>query len=312
MLIEYKNAEVYQETQEVLTGVSFTVDEGEFIYIVGKVGSGKSSLLKTIYGELPIHGGEASVMDYNLTDLKRKHLPELRRKLGIIFQDFQLLTDRTVEANLKFVLRATGWKNKMEIQTRIQEVLELVGMSTKGYKLPSELSGGEQQRIAIARAILNHPKLILADEPTGNLDAETSKKITELLHKVVKEQGATVLMITHNTHLVELYPGRVFECKNKVLTETSKDNKIKDKKKAKEEAKPTDTPKHKADFKPVGETKSANETKPVGETKSASETKSVGEAKPTNGAKPAIEVKPDDDKMIIIEDLVDVEDKKKK
>jgi cell division transport system ATP-binding protein len=219
MLIEYKNVEVYQETQEVLTDVSFTIDEGELAYIIGKVGSGKSSLLKTIYGELPIHNGEASVMGYDLPTLKRKHLPELRRKLGIIFQDFQLLTDRTVEANLKFVLKATGWKNKVEIQTRIQEVLDLVGMSTKGYKLPSELSGGEQQRIAIARAILNHPKLILADEPTGNLDSETSNRITELLQRIVKEQGSTVLMITHNTHLLEKFPGRVFECKDKKLSE---------------------------------------------------------------------------------------------
>lgn len=295
MLIEYKNAEVYQETQEVLTGVSFTVDEGEFIYIIGKVGSGKSSLLKTIYGELPIHGGEASVMDYNLMDLKRKHLPELRRKLGIIFQDFQLLTDRTVEANLKFVLRATGWKNKAEIQTRIQEVLDLVGMSTKGYKLPSELSGGEQQRIAIARAILNHPKLILADEPTGNLDAETSKKITELLHKVVKEQGATVLMITHNTRLVELYPGRVFECKNKVLSETTKNDKAKDKKQPKDEAEPKEAPKHKDEVKPEEAPNKKDEMKPE-----------------SNGLKLNEASKSADDGMIIIEDLVDIEDKKKK
>lgn len=219
MLIEYKNVGVYQEAQEVLNGVSITIDEGELAYIIGKVGSGKSSFLKTLYGELPIHEGEASVMGHNLTSLKRKHLPELRRKLGVIFQDFQLLTDRTVEANLKFVLRATGWKNKVEIKTRIQEVLDLVGMSTKGYKLPSELSGGEQQRIAIARAILNHPKLILADEPTGNLDSETSRRITELLQRIVKEQGSTVVMITHNTHLLDEFPGRVFECKDKKLTE---------------------------------------------------------------------------------------------
>lgn len=224
MLIEYKNVEVYQETQEVLNNVSFTIDEGEFVYIIGKVGSGKSSLLKTIYGELPIHGGEASVMDFDMCNLKRKHLPELRRKLGIIFQDFQLLTDRSVDANLRFVLKATGWKNKFEIDERINQVLELVGMNTKGYKLPSELSGGEQQRIAIARAILNHPKLILADEPTGNLDAETSKLITELLRKVVKEQGATVVMITHNMHLLNMYPGRVFECKNKSFIEMQDDD----------------------------------------------------------------------------------------
>ncbi len=219
MLIEYKNVEVFQETQEVLRDVTFSVDEGEFVYIIGKVGSGKSSLLKTLYGELPIHEGEAYVMGYDMCGLRRKYLPELRRKLGVIFQDFQLLTDRTVDANLRFVLRATGWNNKVEIDERINEVLTLVGMETKGYKLPSELSGGEQQRIAIARAILNNPKIILADEPTGNLDAETSKLITELLHKVVDEQGVTVVMITHNLRLVECYPGRVFECKDKVFIE---------------------------------------------------------------------------------------------
>lgn len=225
MLIEYKNVEVYQETQEVLRDVTFSVDEGEFVYIIGKVGSGKSSLLKTLYGELPIHSGEAHVMEYDMASLRRKHLPELRRKLGIIFQDFQLLTDRTVDANLRFVLKATGWKNKVEIDDRIKEVLTLVGMETKGYKLPSELSGGEQQRIAIARAILNNPKLILADEPTGNLDAETSRLITELLRKIVKEQGVTVMMITHNLHLVERYPERTFECKDKALVEIKHANK---------------------------------------------------------------------------------------
>ena len=221
MLIEYKHVDIYQEVQEVLADVTFSIDEGEFVYIIGKVGSGKSSLIKTLYGELPIHSGEATVMDYDMSSLKRKHLPELRRKLGVIFQDFQLLTDRSVDANLRFVLKATGWKNKEEIDNRIAEVLELVGMSTKGYKLPSELSGGEQQRIAIARSILNYPKLILADEPTGNLDADTSKQITELLLRIVKEQGATVVMITHNLHLLNMYPGRVFECKNKALVEVS-------------------------------------------------------------------------------------------
>ena len=221
VLIEYKHVDVYQEVQEVLTDVTFTIDEGEFVYVIGKVGSGKSSLIKTLYGELPIHSGEATVMEYDMTTLKRKHLPDLRRKLGVIFQDFQLLTDRTVDANLRFVLKATGWKNKEEINNRIKEVLELVGMSTKGYKLPSELSGGEQQRIAIARSILNYPKLILADEPTGNLDADTSKQITELLLRIVKEQGATVVMITHNLNLLDMYPGRVFECKDKALVEVS-------------------------------------------------------------------------------------------
>ena len=224
MLIEYKHVDIYQEVQEVLADVTFSIDEGEFVYVIGKVGSGKSSLIKTLYGELPIHSGEATVMEYDMSTLKRKHLPKLRKQLGVIFQDFQLLTDRTVDANLRFVLKATGWKNKAEINNRIEEVLELVGMSTKGYKLPSELSGGEQQRIAIARSILNYPKLILADEPTGNLDADTSKLITELLQKIVKEQGATVVMITHNLNLLDMFPGRVFECKDKELKEIQHDN----------------------------------------------------------------------------------------
>lgn len=221
MLIEYNKVNVWQETQEVLSETTFSIDEGEFVYIIGKVGSGKSSLLKTMYGELPIHDGEATVMDTNLATLKPKHLPELRRKLGIIFQDFQLLTDRTVEDNLRFVLKATGWKDKQEISERIQQVLTLVGMETKGYKLPSELSGGEQQRIAIARAILNRPKLVLADEPTGNLDVDTSKSITELLQRLVKEFNSTVIMITHNVHLLEQYTGRVFECKDHHFTEVT-------------------------------------------------------------------------------------------
>lgn len=217
-LIQYRNVNVCQEAQLVLKEVNLDVDEGEFIYITGKVGTGKSSLIKTIYGELPVKEGNAIVMDYNMTSLKRSHLPELRKKLGIIFQDFQLLTDRSVDANLRFVLKATGWKNKVEINQRISDVLELVGMSTKGYKMPSELSGGEQQRIVIARAILNKPKLILADEPTGNLDYETGRQITELLQRISKA-GSTVIIITHNTHLIEEYPGRQLVCENHQLTE---------------------------------------------------------------------------------------------
>jgi len=220
MLIRYQNVNVYQESQEVLSNVSFTVDKGEFVYLIGKVGSGKSSLLKTLYGELPVREGEAVVMDYDMVHLRQKHLPELRRKLGVIFQDFQLLTDRTVERNLRFVLKATGWKRNVEITQRIQEVLDLVEMSTKGYKFPHELSGGEQQRIAIARAILNKPELILADEPTGNLDAETSKNITRLLHKI-SQNGSAVLMITHNLHLVEEFPARVLQCKDHLLSDIS-------------------------------------------------------------------------------------------
>lgn len=220
-LIQYKNVHVYQEAQHVLRNVNLEVDEGEFIYITGKVGTGKSTLLKSLYGELPVKEGEAKVLDFDLTELKHSHLPELRKKLGIIFQDFKLLTDRSVDANLRFVLKATGWKDKNLIDQRISDVLELVGMSTKGYKIPSELSGGEQQRIVIARAILNKPKLILADEPTGNLDYETGKRITELLQRISKS-GSTVIFITHNMHLMEEYPGRQFVCKDHMLTEVTK------------------------------------------------------------------------------------------
>lgn len=217
-LIQYRNVNVCQEAQLVLKNVNLDVDEGEFIYITGKVGTGKSSLIKTIYGELPVKEGKANVMDYDMATLKRSHLPELRKKLGIIFQDFQLLTDRSVDANLRFVLKATGWKNKVEINQRISDVLDLVGMATKGYKMPSELSGGEQQRIVIARAILNKPKLILADEPTGNLDYETGRQITELLQRISKT-GSTVIIITHNMHLIEEYPGRQLVCEDHKLKE---------------------------------------------------------------------------------------------
>jgi cell division transport system ATP-binding protein len=219
-LIDYKDVNVYQDSQLVLQDVNVQIGEGEFVYLTGKVGTGKSSFLKTLYGELPVKEGEARVMDYNMTELKRRHLPELRKKLGIIFQDFQLLTDRTVDANLRFVLKATGWKNKVDINQRISDVLELVGMATKGYKMPSELSGGEQQRIVIARAILNNPKLILADEPTGNLDAETSRQIVELLQQISKA-GSTVVMITHNLTLLEQFPGRQLTCENHQLTEVT-------------------------------------------------------------------------------------------
>ncbi|MEG2574259.1 MAG: ATP-binding cassette domain-containing protein, partial [Bacteroides sp.] len=175
MLINYQNVIVNQQELCVLNDVNFQLKEGEFVYFIGKVGSGKTSLLKTFYGELNIADGKAEVLDYDMRTIKRKHIPELRRKVGIVFQDFQLLTDRTVYDNLYFVLRATGWKNKNEIKDRIEEVLTLVGMSNKGYKIPNELSGGEQQRIVIARAILNSPAIILADEPTGNLDVETGR-----------------------------------------------------------------------------------------------------------------------------------------
>ena len=217
-LIRYQNVSVCQQGLEILEGVNIELNKGEFVYLIGKVGSGKTSFLKTIYGELEIQSGEAEVMGHNMRTIKQKHIPELRRRLGIVFQDFQLLTDRTVHANLEFVLRATGWKNKVDIHMRIEEVLEQVGMSGKGYKMPNELSGGEQQRIVIARAILNKPELILADEPTGNLDVETGQRIVELLREICA-QGSAILMITHNLNMLTEYPGKVFKFENHHIEE---------------------------------------------------------------------------------------------
>ena len=217
-LIRYKNVSICQQGLEILEDVNFELNKGEFVYLIGKVGSGKTSFLKTIYGELEIQSGEAEVMGHNMRTIKQKHIPELRRRLGIVFQDFQLLTDRTVHANLEFVLRATGWKNKVDIHMRIEEVLEQVGMSGKGYKMPNELSGGEQQRIVIARAILNKPELILADEPTGNLDVETGHNIVKLLREICA-QGSAILMITHNLNMLKDYPGKVFKFENHHIEE---------------------------------------------------------------------------------------------
>lgn len=219
-LINYQGVEVHQQELQVLSEVNLQLHKGEFVYLIGKVGTGKSTLLKTIYAELGIQDGEAEVLGYNMRTIKRKHIPQLRRKLGIVFQDFQLLTDRTVYNNLEFVLRATGWKNKQEMKDRIDEVLQLVGMSNKGYKLPNELSGGEQQRIVIARAVLNSPALILADEPTGNLDAETGRAIVELLRDICRS-GSSVLMTTHNLHLLKEYPGRVYRCAEHRITDVT-------------------------------------------------------------------------------------------
>ena len=217
-LIRYQNVSISQQGLEILEDVNFELNKGEFVYLIGKVGSGKTSFLKTIYGELEIQSGEAEVMGHNMRTIKQKHIPELRRRLGIVFQDFQLLTDRTVHANLEFVLRATGWKNKVDIHMRIEEVLEQVGMSGKGYKMPNELSGGEQQRIVIARAILNKPELILADEPTGNLDVETGHNIVKLLREICT-QGSAILMITHNLNMLTEYPGKVFKFENHHIEE---------------------------------------------------------------------------------------------
>ena len=222
-IIRYQDVCVSQQGLEILEGVNFELNQGEFVYLIGKVGSGKTSFLKTIYGELEIQSGEAEVMGYNMRTIKLKHIPDLRRRLGIVFQDFQLLTDRTIHANLEFVLRATGWKNKVEIHTRIEEVLEQVGMSGKGYKMPNELSGGEQQRIVIARAILNKPELILADEPTGNLDVETGHSIVKLL-KEICAQGSAILMITHNLNLLTEYPGKVYRFANHHIEEVTNSN----------------------------------------------------------------------------------------
>ena len=218
-LIRYTDVEIHQQELCVLNDVNLELHKGEFVYLVGKVGSGKTSLLKTFYGELDIASGEAEVLGYDMLHIKRKHIPQLRRKLGIVFQDFQLLTDRTVYDNLEFVLRATGWKSK-EIKDKIEEVLNLVGMSNKGYKLPNELSGGEQQRIVIARAVLNSPEIILADEPTGNLDSETGHAIAELLHGI-SEAGALVVMTTHNLQLLREFPGKVYRCADHLMTDVT-------------------------------------------------------------------------------------------
>ncbi len=218
ILLKLENVEICREENRVLHDACLTLRNGEFVYVIGKVGSGKSSLLKSLYCEIPILQGEARIMDYNLTKIRRKDIPYLRRRMGIVFQDYQLLTDRNVFKNLEFVLKATGWKKKSEIKERIDNVLRQVGMQDKGYKMPHELSGGEQQRIVIARALLNNPKLILADEPTGNLDPETSGQIVQLLHDIC-QQGTAVIMTTHNYTIVHNYPARIVKCENACLSD---------------------------------------------------------------------------------------------
>lgn len=217
-IIDYKNVEVLRKELLVLKNVNFQLEEGQFVYLIGRVGSGKSSLMKTMYAEVPIEMGEARIFDYDLSAIRRKDVPMLRRQIGVVFQDFQLLSDRSVYDNLLFVLKATGWKNKTDIDERINEVLSEVGMEHKSYKMPHELSGGEQQRIAIARALLNRPKLILADEPTGNLDQETGHQIMSLLHRICAE-GTAVIMATHNIQLTEDFPARVVKCEDKNVKE---------------------------------------------------------------------------------------------
>ena len=229
MLIEYKNAKICQtDGKVILADVNFNAGEGEFIYLIGRVGTGKSSLLKTMYFELDLDEAEkAVVLNHDIKSLKRKHVPALRRQMGIIFQDFQLLADRTVRRNLEFVLKATGWKKKDEIEARVKEVLAEVGMEEKIDQMPHELSGGEQQRVAIARAILNKPKVIIADEPTGNRDPETAEKIIQLLRNI-SQTGTSVVMSTHNLPMLEKYPGIVYRCAEGHLEEVTGDyNKIK-------------------------------------------------------------------------------------
>ena len=219
MLVEFKKANICQaEGENVLENVDFCVNEGDFIYLIGRVGSGKSSLLKTIYCELDIDEAEkAEVIGNNLLEIRRKEIPALRKQMGIVFQDFQLLTDRNVYKNLRFVLKSTGWKDKQEIDERIREVLQDVKMEDKADKMPHELSGGEQQRVCIARAILNHPKMIIADEPTGNLDPETADNILQLLREIA-QKGTAVIMTTHNMPLVDKYPGTVYRCDDGKMT----------------------------------------------------------------------------------------------
>ncbi len=223
--INYHNVEIRQQEMIVLEDVDLKIQSGEFVYLIGKVGSGKSSLLKTMYGELDVHSGNAEVLGYDMAQIRRKQIPALRKRIGIVFQDFQLLTDRNVRENLDFVLKATGWSDKHKRQLRIAEVLEQVGMETKGYKMPHELSGGEQQRIVIARAILNTPEIILADEPTGNLDPETGRQIVQLLRNI-RANGSTVIMTTHNLQLLEEFPGKVYRCENHRVVEVMQETTV--------------------------------------------------------------------------------------
>lgn len=215
-IVDYSDVELLRNELVVLKHVNFSLEAGEFVYLIGKVGSGKSTLLKSMYAEIPVQGGSARVLDFDLNAIRRADIPMLRRQIGIVFQDFQLLTDRNVYQNLRFVLDATGWRNADEKEERIDTVLKRVGMANKSYKMPHELSGGEQQRIVIARALLNNPRLILADEPTGNLDPATGDSIVRTLREIA-ETGTAVVMATHNLQLVEQYPARVMQCADKQL-----------------------------------------------------------------------------------------------
>ena len=215
-VIDYRDVTIHRNSLITLKHIDLKVGQGEFVYIIGKVGSGKSSLLKSFYADVPVASGSARVLDYDLSSIRSRDIPYLRRQIGIVFQDFRLLTDRSAEDNLRFVLRATGWTDRAEIDERISDVLKSVGMENKKYKKPHELSGGEQQRIVIARALLNKPPLILADEPTGNLDHSTGESIVSYLHTVARE-GTTVIMATHNMSLVEQFPARTLICSQRTL-----------------------------------------------------------------------------------------------
>lgn len=225
VIIEFRNCNIWQQDHLILSDVNFTVSRGEFVYLVGKVGSGKTSLIKTINAQLPLKEGTGIVAGYNLSTIKTREIPYLRRKLGIVFQDFQLLTDRPVNENLEFVLRATGWKNKNDIDARINEVLDKVGLGLKGYKMPHQLSGGEQQRVVIGRALLNDPDIILADEPTGNLDPETSEGIIKLLVDISRT-GRAVIIATHNYTILKKFPARTYKCDNDRFYELKEEEEI--------------------------------------------------------------------------------------
>ena len=220
-IIKIENGSVFQHERKILSDINLTIDEGEFVYLIGRSGSGKSSLLKTLYGELPATEGRFTIDKFNLNSIKRKEIPYLRRKIGIIFQDFQLLYDRNVENNLSFVLKATGWDDDSSIDRRIKDVLQLVGLQDKRKTMPHQLSGGEQQSIAIARALLNSPSVILADEPTGNLDPETTNDVIRLLRRI-QDNKTTILMATHNYNLIMKYPSRVIKCEGGKISESAK------------------------------------------------------------------------------------------
>src|SRR3954470_11937408 len=210
-IVSLKNAKIFQGSNLILQDVNINVNKGEFVYLVGKTGTGKSSLLKTLYGDLPLREGEGFVAGYNLREMTWKKVPFLRRSLGVVFQDFQLLTDRNVHENLKFVLKATGWKDNRLMEEKINDVLDKVGLKSKGFKMPFEMSGGEQQRVDIARALLNSPKVILADEPTGNLDPETSDEIMQLLFQICKDYGTAIIMATHDFMVIGKFPSRMLK-----------------------------------------------------------------------------------------------------